>query len=275
MAYNATGVMTALPYIIGELKEKNISVFGVSEHWLLQHNAHILRQIDSDYNGHIVTCSNPSYYNGRFIGKGGVAILWHRALDNYVEIIPTTSDRIAAIRMCMQGISIVIIQVYLPSTNHHFDTFKAEVDNLSDLCALYSSENQLIVMGDLNARCTSNDITASLRNRDTYLHKMAREFNLTAVTETDHCTGAQYTFYPYTAGRPSRIDHILIDESLLSLMISCRIIPDAPLNVSRHLPVYLQIRSCTSVYDSVYSAPLSEYLTCGRILMTMMLTLRL
>ena len=92
MSYNATGVMTALPYITAELKEKNISVLGLSEHWLLSHNADILKHIDSEYSAHTITCSNPGYFNGRYIGKGGVAILWHRDLDNNVEIIETDSD---------------------------------------------------------------------------------------------------------------------------------------------------------------------------------------
>ena len=47
--------------------------------------------MDNEYNAHTVTCANPGCFNGRYIGKGGVAILWHRSLENAVEIIETGS----------------------------------------------------------------------------------------------------------------------------------------------------------------------------------------
>jgi len=69
------------------------------------------------------------------IGKGGVALLWHRSLDDNVEIIPICTDRLAAIRLSLRGISIIIVQVYLPSANHNLTTFKTDVDALSDICS--------------------------------------------------------------------------------------------------------------------------------------------
>ena len=159
----------------------------------------------------------------------------------------------------MWGISIVVIQVYLPSTNHNIETFKGEVDKLSDLCAMFSADNHLIVMGDCNARCTSNGDRFVPRPRDNYLYDMANAFNLSAATETDSCGGASYTFYPYGTARPSRIDHVLIDESLLRHLIDCRVLPDAPLNVSRHLPLYFRLSiNLNSIEAGINSVPFNR-----------------
>ena len=152
--------------------------------------------------------------------------MWHRSLDSCIEKIQTGSERIAAIRMCLQHYSIIVIQVYLPSANLNSETFKCVVDQLYDLCAIYSTNNNIVIMGD-------------------YVSSLCSIFNLTVVTDTDLCTSPQYTFYPYTGANPTRIDHILLDEALVQKMVSCSVISDAPLNVSRHLPstVHLKNRS--------------------------------
>ena len=49
------------------------------------------------------------------------------------------------------------------------------------------------------------------------------------------------SFFPYGNGNPSLIDHILVDDSLLSGIISCAIKPDSPLNVSRHLSLHITL----------------------------------
>ena len=76
MSWNTTGIMTGIPYLCEELKNKNITICGLSEHWLLSHNSYILDNVDTNYSSHTVTCVSPSTLNGRQIGKGGVALLW-------------------------------------------------------------------------------------------------------------------------------------------------------------------------------------------------------
>ncbi|KAH3796081.1 hypothetical protein DPMN_149648 [Dreissena polymorpha] len=90
--------MTAIPYLLKELNIKHIFICGISEHLLLDTNANILNSIDKNYRANTITCANPAYANGRYFGKSGVAIMWHKDLDNLVEIVDTYSDRIAAIR---------------------------------------------------------------------------------------------------------------------------------------------------------------------------------
>lgn len=77
MTYNATGVMTAIPYLINTLKEKHVMIFGMSEHWLREHNKDVINSINLKYKSYTILCSNPGQFNRRPIGKGGIALLWH------------------------------------------------------------------------------------------------------------------------------------------------------------------------------------------------------
>ena len=71
ISWNAIDIMTGIPYLTRVLIECNISVCGLSEHWLLPHNAAIIDSINSNHKAHAVTCSSPSTLNGRTIGRGG------------------------------------------------------------------------------------------------------------------------------------------------------------------------------------------------------------
>jgi len=137
ISWNATGIMTGIPYLTRVLNERNISVCGLSEHWLLPHNASILDSIDSNYRAHTVTCSSPSTFNGRTIGKGGVSILGHKSLDSIVQTVDINCDRIVAVKLCLQYSSILLVQVYLPASGHSIDIFKDTVDRLSDCVAAH------------------------------------------------------------------------------------------------------------------------------------------
>lgn len=99
-------------------------------------------------------------------------------------------------------------------------------------------------------------------------------FDLVAITETESCTGAPHTFYPYNDASPTRIDHILLDPALVQTVVSCCVISDAPLNVSRHLPVFVhlsinihptsQLTSsmfCRTIYKFNKSHALTDYKT--------------
>ncbi|KAH3715315.1 hypothetical protein DPMN_058021 [Dreissena polymorpha] len=78
--------------------------------------------------------------------------MWHKDLDNLVEIVDTYSDKIAAIRTCCGSISILILQVYLPAANHDISSFKNSVEQLWDICTVLTESNVIVIMGDFNAR---------------------------------------------------------------------------------------------------------------------------
>jgi len=239
MSWNVTGMTTGIPYLVRELNNKHITVCGISEHWLLKQNVHILNNIDTNYQAHVIPCENPRTFNGREYGRGGVAILWHTSINKFVQTVSTDSDRIAAIKIALPFTNIYVIQVYLPSSNEHINTFKSEVDKLHDLISTFDTDSISIVMGDFNAyfHCTGSGV----RYRDAYLASFAQNHSMHAITGTDMCGGNKFSFIPGLNMAPSLIDHILVNERCRSTVKSCYIGSDSPLNVSRHLPLYMTL----------------------------------
>lgn len=64
LSWNATGIMTGIPYLCFLLSSLMITVCGLSEHWLLDENSYIVNAIDPDYYSHTVICYSPGVVNG-------------------------------------------------------------------------------------------------------------------------------------------------------------------------------------------------------------------
>ena len=86
------------------MNKLSITICGLSVHWLLPNNAAVLDSMDQNYNCYTVSCSSASSFNGRTLGKGGVALLWHKSIDQYVQTLHIDSDRLIAIKLCFKCI---------------------------------------------------------------------------------------------------------------------------------------------------------------------------
>ena len=254
MSWNATGIMTSIPYLLNELKNKAISICGISEHWLTQHNAYILETVNNDYDAHVITCSNPKSLNARLYGKGGVAILWRKAFSNLIETIETYSDRIAAVKLSCNDLNIYILQVYLPCTNEPIDYYKSEVDKLSDILSMINNTDHVVLMGDFNCKILSKAMQTGAGTRDKYVCKLIESNNLKIITGTDRCKGPSYSFHPGATNIPTLIDHFIINESLVPTLTNCFIDDDSPLNISRHLPLFAQLNINTNTIQKNINA---------------------
>ena len=95
--WNATGIMSSASYANNFLKKESIQVLGLSEHWLYRHNLHFLQAIHNSYNCFGVCDNALNTPSNRRVGKGGVAVLWHRSLDYQVSPLDIDSDRICGI----------------------------------------------------------------------------------------------------------------------------------------------------------------------------------
>ena len=71
---------------------------------------------------------------------------------------------------------------------------------------------------------------------------MSESHNLRVLTGIDICTGPNHSFVPGETMTPSLIDHILIGETFVPYVQKYYIAEDAPLNVSRHLPVFMELK---------------------------------
>ena len=203
--------------------------------------------MDQNYNCYTVSCSSPSVFNGRTVGKGDVALLWHKSIDQYVQTLHIDSDRLIAIQLCLPCLSIVVIQVYMSSANHSIQTFKDVIDKLSDTIAIYKEESNIIVMGDFNVQFCPRNVYSGMRSRQNYAKHFANTHDLTVITDSEPYNAPAFTFIPYTDASPTRIDHIRTDNYVESLVQQCSVLEDAPLNVSRHLPVYFSLQTNSDI----------------------------
>ena len=239
-SWNATGIMSSASYLSSFLDHNGVHIIGISEHWLFNHNMHFIDSINSAYTGFGIADNSLLLNNNRNIGKGGVALLWRRSMSTWISPLDIDSDRICGIQLTLGNSRFYIIQVYAPSSNHILQSFKDFIDLLHSVISMYSDDGTVIVMGDFNAHLQSKTYIKPNDVRGSYLNDMLDYHKLIAVNTLPICTGATASFVSYGNVHKSLIDHILIPDVKLDLVLSCVITDDHVLNVSRHRPV-----SCT------------------------------
>ena len=114
-----------------ELRRKNIGICGLSEHWLLPENAHILNTFNGDYMSHVVINKDIQMLNSRRIGKGGVGFVWKRHLNDKISVIyDVDDDRIAVIKLLLPNENIFLIQVCLPTITYPHEQLQTMLTKL-------------------------------------------------------------------------------------------------------------------------------------------------
>ena len=240
--WNATGIMSSASYVSHLLSSGNIQFFGLSEHWLYKHNLHFISTLSSEYNSIGVCDFDLNRPSSRKVGKGGVAIFWHRSLDNLVIPLETDSDRICGIHYTFnQHLQFYILQVYAPPSSHSIQVYKDFIDYLHVCISMYSQTGLVIVMGDFNAHLQGERFIKNTDVRGKYLLDMMKYHNLVSVNTLPICTGATASFVSYGDLYESLIDHILLPRERLDTVLSCEILDDDVLNVSRHRPVVCRV----------------------------------
>jgi len=120
-------------------KKNEVSVLGVSEvRWKVQ--------------GEIRSCDYTVYYSGGKRAEKGVAIVVHKSIVRSVVKKIVYNDRIIAIKLQAEPISILVVQVHMPKSEHEDD----EVEELYDTTEEILEEDgkgdtNTIIMGDWNS----------------------------------------------------------------------------------------------------------------------------
>lgn len=87
--WNATGIIYSASYLCDMLIKSDVDICGVSEHWLFKQNLHFLDSINSDYVSYAVSDPDIDTCSNRRVGKGGIALLWHKRMTQCVTILET------------------------------------------------------------------------------------------------------------------------------------------------------------------------------------------
>ena len=114
---------------------------AISEHWLHDYNLHLLHYISNEYKFLAVSPpqeEDPIYCIPQLTrAHGGVAMGWHKSLDNYVTPPPfASSSRMVGIKYNPQNSPLFIISVYMPSRSGCTDAFREALDQLEAVIML-------------------------------------------------------------------------------------------------------------------------------------------
>ncbi|MCU7811905.1 MAG: hypothetical protein KZQ77_11825 [Candidatus Thiodiazotropha sp. (ex Notomyrtea botanica)] len=224
------------------LEEKAIDFCGISEHWLFEKDLNFLNMIDSNYRSHSVSDSSLRYPNNRRVGKGGVAIMWHKDYDSYVTPLEIYDDRIVGIQIELSELCFIyMFQVYLPCSNHSIQSYKRYLEKMDNILSTYSDMGMIILLGDFNANILSKKFSKPHDYRSRYLMNFVNQNSLVAINTLEMCCGARSSFVSYDGSNESLIDHIMLPIEKLDLVGKVCIFEDNSLNVSSHRPVYCSI----------------------------------
>ena len=161
--------------------------------------------------------------------------------NDYVEPLSGIDcDRIVGIKCNFPNLlSIFVLAVYLPSSNHHDEDFSEYLDLLWSLYDSLSTESLVVVMGDLNADMGNAIGDKSAREpsrRGEKLLEFVHYFNL-----FQNCIDPLDTFFS-TCGRfRSTIDYILLPNCWSEKTSNAKTFCLSVDNTSDHVPIQVDI----------------------------------
>ena len=206
LTWNATGItcMSSAIYLCKCLNSYKIDKCGISEHWLYDKDLRFLNQIDNLYTSHAAADFDLKRPSNRRVGKGGVAILWHRKYDPFISRLALDDDRIIGIKYETDTSNCInFFQVYLPCVN-----YSEYIDRLQNLLQLYFEKGTVVIKGDFNTYLPEVTVRDRVDNRSLYFQSFLRENNMFSTNTSELCNGAKSTFVTYDGRHESLIDYI-------------------------------------------------------------------
>lgn len=247
--WNSTGIISSASYLCDMLIKSDVDICGVSEHWLFKQNLHFLDCINSDYVSYAVSDPDLDTCSNRRVGKGGIALLWHKRMTQFVTILETNVKHFIGIQIVLNpGEYIFLFQVYLPCKNHSMNIYRNCLEDLENIICMYEDKGSLIIIGDYNTELASERLTTSFNidSRGTLLLELLNKYSLKPINTLNICRGAKYSNVPYNTSRETLIDHAVISDRILSNILDCQILEDSALNVSTHRPIIFSLSIRTS-----------------------------
>jgi hypothetical protein len=179
-SYNCRGFNFAKVGYINQLMRK-CDVLFVQEHW---QSAAELKQsacLNPEFLCH-VTCGfgNTEVLTGRQFG--GCAIFWRPATSGYVDVIPTDSQRVCAIRMTAKNWKLLFINVYMPydGGEDHADDFSTQLAVI-EYVINSNADCHIALGGDFNVDFSRNRYHTKL------LQSFCGKIDLSLVTQHVNC----------------------------------------------------------------------------------------
>ena len=237
-SYNSKGFSDNRVEIIKELLAYNNIVF-IQEHWQFEEQLHKLN-IDNRHMAIAVSGMDSSSHIQLGRPYGGVAIIWDKNINKYIQSIDTESKRVAAVLFTNATDKLLFITVYMPCDTGVCDVNRAAEDfydvltEISRIVHVYG-EYEVVIGGDFN--------TAYIRNNahSTLLRNFCEDESLVNANMHKNAD-IDYTYCNYASGTTSVIDHFLLTEQAYDSIINVHVVHSGT-NLSDHDPLILQIRA--------------------------------
>ena len=147
---------------------------------------------------------------------GGTAICYHSHLKCKVEYINTQSKSICALKIYAGSISILLVNVYMPSTDKReaIDEYSLILQEIRSIC-MKSTTQHIILGGDWNADVNKNNMRTTLFKDFITDEKLMNSLDL-------NIANVPYTYenMRVTPSTFSTIDHFLISPNLGDIVVS-------------------------------------------------------
>ena len=169
---------------------------------LFPNHSHQTRCVDEDV----------QFENSRRVaGYGGVSTIWTDKMNPYAKRRDEGNARIVVTTFSIPGSPICVINCYLPSgqSKEAVETFLADIDKLHVIIYKYSTEFEVIVIGDLN-----EDHFNRSSNKEKRTRKLINDLDLIDLGEA--CK-EENTYYNPFLQHKSHIDQVLVKHVVLGI----------------------------------------------------------
>jgi hypothetical protein len=214
-----------------EMNRMNIDVLGVSE-------------VRWKGNGDFISDGMRVIYAGGEESQRGVAVILNCEAAKRVVKIVQHSDRLILVKLEAKPVNMVIVQVYMPTTDHEDDAVEHIYEEIEKLIGEEKGTDYLIVMGDWNAVLgegrEGNEVGSyglGVRNdRGQLLLDFCKRKQLVATnTWFQQEKRRRYTWIkPGDTGR-YQIDYILVRQRYRNSVKNCKTYPGADADTDHNL----------------------------------------
>ena len=217
--------------------DSNTFVVAIQEHWLRPDNLHLLNEVHPEFAGFGISSMSDRLGKQIYSGRpyGGVGFLWRKSCNRIRIGYKARSGRVLSISVELDSDnSISIASVYFPcfSTSSEYKNELSEC--LSDIEEILVNSCNVIVAGDTNFACDSNNEGYRQLSR------------LLASYQIRHCdefieTTDPVTYYNSSLCHSSFIDHLFVSDSIRHDIVT-GVILDSGVNLSDHTPLVYSVK---------------------------------
>jgi Reverse transcriptase (RNA-dependent DNA polymerase)/Endonuclease/Exonuclease/phosphatase family len=231
-SYNCRGYNSSKTAYIKSLLS-NCTVLFLQEHWLSEDQLQLLSNVDANF-----MCAGAAGFDNSDVlsGRpyGGCAILWRSDISAAVDILPTGSRRVFAVRMFNDTLRLLFINVYMP-----YEKDEETVDDFTDQLAIVESlinnnpDCHVICGGDFNVDFSRD------RLHTVILDSFCETTGLNPIIKHQKCE-IDYS-YNFNMSRFNILDHFLVSGNIFDYSVGCAYVLHEVDNTSDHEPIVLKL----------------------------------